>query len=303
MVKTSLIAIAGATVALTGAAQAGEITYGSADLSYYSADDADVIRLQGDVDYMVNKFTFTGTAKAVDFDGNNLYVLNGTAGYAIAPGFTGYVKLGAFDFDGTDTQYGYGLGVDYIGAAFGAAFEYTTIEDGDLETYNLNGYYSFGASTVFGSYTSLDGDIGIYALGYDYDAGVFGLSASSFFTEDGFDSGFSSFAGVYDFGQFGVKASVLTGNDDMFDSGFYGIAGSYAVNDSVTIEAGYDTSYGDGGDADLFSLSLSYEIGGERARVTDRVSDLFDKSRNSLFKAQPIDIFEPIYGPGMIGSF
>jgi hypothetical protein len=37
--------------------------------------------------------------------------------------------------------------------------------------------------------------------------------------------------------------------------------------------------------------------------VTDRVSDLFDKSRNSLFKAQPTDIVEPLYGPGMFGAF
>lgn len=303
MIKTSFIAIAGATVALTGAAQAQEITYGSAELSYYSADDVDVLRLQGDVDYAINRFTFTGTAKAVDFDGENLYTLNGTVGYEITPGFTGYVKLGAFDFDSDDTEYGYGLGVDYIGNAFGVALEYTTLDDSDFETYNLNGYYSFGASTVFGSYTSLDGDFDLYALGYDFDADVFGLSASTFFTEDGFEEGFSNFAGVYNFGQFGVKASVLTVNDDMFEDGYYGISGTYAVNDAVIIEAGYDTNFGDAGDVDLFSLSVTYEMGGERARVTDRVSDLFDKSRNNMFEAQPVDIFDPLYGPGMVALF
>ncbi|MBW6417209.1 hypothetical protein [Celeribacter sp. PS-C1] len=303
MIKTSLLAITGATVALAGAAQAQEITYGSADLSYYSVEDADVLRLQGDVDYMINRFSFTGTAKAVDYDGIDLYTLNGTIGYEITPGFTGYVKLGAFDFPYGDTEYTYGLGVDYIGNAFGVAFEYTTVDDADFETYNLNGYYAFGASTVFGSASSLDGEFSIYGLGYDYDAGMFGASVSTSFTEDGFDYGFTSIAGRYDFGQFGVKANVLTVNDDMFDDGFFGIAGTYAVNDAVSIEIGYDTSFGDVVDMDIFSLSVTYEMGGERARVTDRVSDLFDKSRSNIFNIEAFDIYEPIYGPGVFGPF
>ncbi|TNE66245.1 MAG: hypothetical protein EP336_10210 [Rhodobacteraceae bacterium] len=303
MMKTSLIAIAGATVALTGAAQAGEVTYGAAELSYYNADDADVTRLQGDIDYMVNKFAFTATAKAIDYDGDNLYTLNGTLGYEITPGFTGYVKLAAFDFDTGDTDYAYGLGVDYIGNTFGVALEYTTIDDEDFETYNLNGYYGFGASTVFGSYVSLDGDYSLYSLGYDYDADVFGLTVATTFTEDGIDTGYSSFAGTYQFGSFGVKANVLTGNDDLFDSGFYGIAGTYAVNDRVTVEAGYDTTYGDMSDVDLFSLKLSFEMGGDRARVTDRVSDLFDKARSPVLSAEGFDIYEPVYGPGLVLGF
>jgi hypothetical protein len=303
MMKTSLIAIVGATVALTGAAQAGEMTYGSAELSYYNNDDTDVVRLQGDIDYMVNKFAFTATAKTINDDGDDLYTLNGTAGYEFAPGFTGYVKLAAYDFNSGDTEYTYGLGVDYIGNAFGVALEYTTVDGEDFETYNLNGYYDFGASTVFGSYVSLDSDFSLYSLGYDFDVDAFGLTAATTFSEDGIDHGVSSFAGTYQFGNFGVKANVLTGNHNLFDTGYYGIAGTYAVNDRITVEAGYDTTYGDVSDMDLFSLKLSFEMGGDRARVTDRVSDLFDKARSPVLNSVGLDLYDPIYGPSLALGF
>ncbi len=271
MLKTSS-AISLALVAFAGAASADGLSYASVDASYFDLDDVDAHAISGEFDYVTGQLSFTGGAGLLTIDDVDTSALFLSAGYAIQPGLTVYAALGYADVDGAGDDTSMGLGIEYQTGDYGVVLDYTAFDEADVDFVTLAGYYSFGASTVYASYS--DGDnFEAYMLGYTYEAANWDFDALSVWGDD-FDDGTTAIASSFDLNDtITLASSIMTFNDDMFDNGIVTVGGQYHFNESTYIEANYGTTFGDVLDGDGFNIALSWELGERRLRVIDQISD------------------------------
>lgn len=291
-------ALIGLAAALTStSALADGLSYGKAALSYYTDGDSDATRLDGTLDYAIGEVTLSVTGGGVFSDGDNFTTVSARAGYSFGA-VTPYLSYGVFDFDSGSDDF-FGLGIDYIGANFGAALEYVTINDADV--YHLMGYFDVGQSQVYGNLSDLDGT-NLYTLGVDYNPGKFDLSAATMWNESGLDDGYTALGISYDFVRFSLNGQVLTGNTNFLNEGEYSLGVGYNLTERTSIDISYADGFGNGGSDGIFGLKLTYEFGGERARVADRIGAQLDKATPSVYKVFGGDLLRPVYGPSIMGG-
>ncbi|WP_417248821.1 hypothetical protein [Celeribacter sp.] len=268
-------------VAFSGAASAQGLTYGSVGVSYFDTDivgmDINAHVLYGDFDYVSGPLSFTGGASmggiAMGLASIDVSTLSLTAGYAIQPGITVYASLGMIDPEFVSTMETYGLGIEYQTNTFGVALDYSRMDDADVDIYTLAGYYKFGDSTVYGSYSDMEGT-SMNSLGYTYDAGVWDVDVATMWTED-FDTGLTAFGGSYDVTDaISVGGGIITLNDEMFDYGVMTIGATYHIDETLSLEANYGKGFGSGFDANSFNVAFTWETGDRRLRVLDEVSNI-----------------------------
>ncbi|WP_417267522.1 hypothetical protein [Celeribacter baekdonensis] len=274
MSNVQKLSLALALVSTAGAAAADGLTYSNVEAVYGNIEELDVTRLNGEADYIMGQYSFTGSAGLVSAEGDDASILRGTVGYAIIPGLNVYGLLSYSQAEGGNDETSYGLGAEFQNNDYGVALEYEKFDDADIDSVTLAGFYGFGASTVYGFANEMD-NFGSYGLGYKYDAAAFEANIASLWDEDGFDAGATAFSGAYDVNaKFTVLASVLTTNDNFLDNGIYTVGGSYNLTDTTSVEANYGQSFGsDIVDGDGFTLALSFETGARRVRVTDQVTN------------------------------
>jgi hypothetical protein len=261
--------------ALASSAFADGVTYSSVELSYTDVENFDATVLTGEVDYVLNQWSFTGALSFADTDSNETTSVEVTAGYAFTSNLTGYVELGYAEDDFDDATL-YGIGAEYQTADYGVALEYNTFDEQDVDLVTLGGFYSFGTSTVYATISDDETDTS-YLLGLTKAYNNLDLDVATVWTED-FDTGLTTAAVDYDLGNnFSLTAALFTLNDDFLSDGIVSVGGSYQINEAVSAEAYVGTGYGDI-DADVFGLELEFEVGKRRLRVLDQVEDFFEAS-------------------------
>lgn len=194
----------------------------------------------------------------------------------------------------------YGAGVDFQNDKLGLGAQYNHLDGADI--YILSGLYEVtDRTTVFGS-VSLVENFEMYSLGATYNRNRFGLSALlNWF--DAIDDGMTTLGAHYDITpRITVSGNVLTGPSNFLDYGIYSLGGTFDVTDRVAISGYYASNFRGGSSDGIFGLKLVYEIGGERARVYDRVGALSDASLGPTKALYLGNIFDQVYGPAFTGG-
>jgi hypothetical protein len=242
---------------------AAELTYGAAFVKAHNFDSdagsTDLWTLGGGFEYRLNNYTFSGKARRIDTEEDDIDAVDVGFGYTLQNGVTlglDYSGLTIAD-DGTDIFSGYAM---YTFGAYTLGLALSEASDLDDTGYTVFGAWDVSEHGTVGlDLIRIDG-VNIAAAYADYDLDRYSIAVEAIQLEE---TDVVAISGAYDFGNnFSVIGSLTVASDEGDDLTGMSIGAQYEFVPGANVELAVGRlDFDDADNIDRITLGVNYEFG------------------------------------------